>query len=119
VLTSPTEAKRASCRRRRWRRHGDPAGGDPAHHPPHALEVGGGGPHHVDPGIGVVDPVHGNLVDPEAVALGQDEQLGVEEPLLVLDEGKQRLGHVAADGLEAALGIGEPVVQGRLEQQVV
>ena len=43
----------------------------------------------VDPGVGVVDPVDGHLVDAQAVVLGEHEQLGVEEPALVLDGGRR------------------------------
>ena len=52
---------------------------------PHALEVFDGGGDDVDPGVRVVDPVDGHLGDAEPVALGEDEQLGVEEPVVVLD----------------------------------
>ncbi len=45
----------------------------------------------VDARVGVVDPVDRHLVDAQAGALGEDEELGVEEPGLVLDLGQERL----------------------------
>ncbi len=64
-------------------------------------------------------PVHGDLVDAQAGALGDHEQLRVEEPLVVLDPGQQRARPVGADGLEAALRVAEPAAQGRAGQEVV
>ena len=46
----------------------------------------------VHAGVGVVHPVHRHLVDAQPGALGEDEQLGVEEPAGVLDERQQPLG---------------------------
>ena len=71
------------------------------------------------PRVGVVDPVHRDLADAQAQPLGRDQQLGVEEPFVVLDEGQQLLRRVAPERLEAALGVAEPAAQGELEQQVV
>ena len=48
----------------------------------------------VDAGVRVVDPVDRHLVDAQAVVLGQHQQLGVEEPALVLDQRQQRAGDV-------------------------
>ena len=56
----------------------------------------------------VVHPVDRHLVDPEAGALGQHEQLRVEEPAPVLDEREQQPRPVGADRLEAALRVAEP-----------
>ena len=61
----------------------------------------------------------GDLVDPQAATLGEDEQLGVEEPPVVLDLGQQRPGSVGADRLEATLGVGEARAQGQAQQPVV
>ena len=61
----------------------------------------------VDAAVRVVDPVDRHLVDAQAVVLGQQEQLGVEEPPVVLDLGQQPPGHVGADRLEAALRVAE------------
>ena len=46
----------------------------------------------VDPRVGVVDPVDRHLVDAQAGALGEHQQLGVEEPAGVLDQRQQRAG---------------------------
>ena len=75
--------------------------GDPA-------QVGHRGGDDVDAAVRVVDPVDRHLVDAQPGALGEDEQLGVEEPAGVLDERQQLAGDVGADRLEAALGVGEP-----------
>ena len=93
--------------------------GPPEQHAPHAAQVVGRGRHDVHPRVGVVDPVHRDLADPQAQPLGGDQQLGVEEPLVVLDERQQRLRRVAAQRLEPALGVAEPAPQGELEDQVV
>ena len=73
----------------------------------------------VDARVGVVDPVDRHLVDAQAVALGQHEQLGVEEPALVLDSRQQLARDVGADRLEAALRVGEAGAQRRAQEQVV
>ena len=58
--------------------------------------------------VGVVDPVDRDLVDAQAAALGEDQQLGVEEPGLVLDRAAAApVTASARDRLEAALGVGE------------
>ena len=69
--------------------------------------------------VGVVDPVDRHLVDPQPAALGEHEQLGVEEPAVVADLGEQVVEHVAADGLEAALGVGEARPQHGVQDAVV
>ena len=84
-----------------------------------APQVGDGGGDDVDAAVRVVDPVHRHLVDAQARALGQHQQLGVEEPAGVLDQRQQPPGDVGADGLEAALGVGEPGRQRAAQQQVV
>ena len=58
--------------------------------------------------VGVVDPVDRYLVDAEPVVLGEDEELGVEEPAVVLDRRQEAPGDVGADGLEPALGVADP-----------
>jgi hypothetical protein len=85
----------------------------------HALDVVDGRPDQVDPAVRVVDPVDGHLVDPQSRALGDGQQLGVEEPLLVLHQRQQLAGGVAANCLEPALGVAEPDPQGSAQEQVV
>src|SRR5207302_8962969 len=67
----------------------------------------------------VIDPVDRELGDAEAVALGQQEQLGVEEPAVVLHLGKQSAGHDSPDRLEAALGVAEATAEHHVQQSVV
>ena len=61
----------------------------------------------------------GHLVDAQTAALGEHQQLGVEEPTGVLDQRQQVLGDVPADRLEAALRVAEPGGQRAAQQQVV
>ena len=61
----------------------------------------------VDPAVGVVHPVDGDLVDPQPAPLGQNQKFGVEEPFLVLDQRDERSGYICADRLETALGVRE------------
>ena len=58
-------------------------------------------------------------MDPQADPLGHDQELGVEEPLLVLDERQQPHRHVAAERLEPALGVAEATPEGDVQQRVV
>ena len=95
---------------------GDAPVAEQAHDAP---QVVAGGAQHVDPAVGVVDPVDRHLVDAVAVPLGQHEEFGVEEPVVVGDERHQAAGHLGPGRLEPALGVGERVVQAGLEQQVV
>src|SRR3954454_19771172 len=83
------------------------------------LQVVDRGADDVDARIRVVDPVDWNLVDAQAAALGQDEQLGVEEPAVVADVVEQAGQRGGAHGLEAALGVGESRVQRGVEDAVV
>ena len=69
MLATPTAAKRLEFAAQ----PGDPA---------QVLERGADD---VDARVGVVDPVDRHLVDAQAGALGEDQELGVEEPGLVLD----------------------------------
>ena len=69
--------------------------------------------------VGVLDPVDRNLMDPQPPPLGEHQQLGVEEPLLVLHEREQPRGGVGADRLEAALRVSEPGAEREPEQPVV
>ena len=80
------------------------------------LERGAG---HVHPAVGVVDPVDRHLVDAESVVLGEHEQLGVEEPAVVLDRGQEPAGDVGAHGLEATLRITHPGGEHGAQDQVV
>ena len=87
--------------------------------PPHTTQVVGGSGHDLHTRIRVVDPVHRYLADAQAQTLGRDQQLGVEEPLVVLDERQQLHRGIPAQRLEAALRIAEATVQRQLEQEVV
>jgi hypothetical protein len=92
-----------------------PVGGQAGHAP----QVVPGRAHDVHPRVGIVDPIHRHLVDAQPAPLGQHEQLGVEEPALVAhvaDEGPQGAG---AHRLEAALRVGEPGPQRRVQDAVV
>jgi hypothetical protein len=60
-----------------------------------------------------------DLVDRQLAPLGQEQQLCVEEPRVVLDVGEQPLDELAPAGLEPALGVGEPDPEGGCQQQVV
>ena len=61
-----------------------PAMGDP----PDAVEIARCSRDDVDGRVGIVGPVHGSLTDPHAEPFGGHQELGVEEPLVVLDERK-------------------------------
>src|ERR1700757_5517578 len=69
--------------------------------------------------VGVVDPVHGHLVDAKSAALCENEQFSVEEPAGIGDMRQQFGGHVGADRLEPALCIRKARGQRGFEQQVV
>lgn len=71
------------------------------------------------PRVGIVHPIDRNFTDTKAEALRRDEELGVEEPLVVLDQREQLERGLAAQRLEPALGIGESTAHGEFEQQVV
>ncbi len=84
-----------------------------------AAQVLDRGAHDVHARVGVVDPVDRDLVDAQATALGEDEQLGVEEPPVVADVVEQAPGRRRGHGLEAALRIGEARAQDGVQQGVV
>jgi hypothetical protein len=84
-----------------------------------AAKVADDGGDHVYPGVGVVDPVHRDLVNAQPGPLGQDQQLGVEKPAGVGRQRQQRPRPIRADGLKTALGIGEASAQRGVQQQVV
>ena len=84
-----------------------------------AAQVLDRGAHDVDARVGVVDPVDRDLVDAQAAALGEHEQLGVEEPAVVADVVEQAPGRRRRHGLEAALRIGEARAQHGVQQAVV
>ena len=71
----------------------------------YAAQVIERGARDVDARVGVVDPVDRHLVDSQPLALGEHEQLGVEEPPVILDIRQQPPGQVPANGLEAALRV--------------
>jgi hypothetical protein len=87
--------------------------------PDNAGQVSAGRPDDVDAGVGIVDPVHGHLMDAQADPVGEVQQLGVEEPAVVLHEREHAIGDVRADGLEATLRVGQRGTQCAAEQQVV
>ena len=97
---SSTELSAQVGQRQLTRCECSPEAGDPA-------KVGDRGLHDVDPAVGIVDPVDRHLVDAQPGALGEHQQLGVEEPGLVLDQRQQLAGGVGPDRLETALGVGE------------
>lgn len=88
-------------------------------HAPQAPQVFPGGAHHVHPGVDVLDPVDRDLVDTQSVVLGEQEQLGVEEPRVVAGDFQQRPEHLGAGRLESALGIGEADPVGEPDDAVV
>jgi hypothetical protein len=73
--------------------------------PCHAPQVGQRRADDVHFTVGVIGPRHGNLIDAQSPALGQDQELGVEKPGIVFDVRKQRLDDLGAPGLEPALRI--------------
>ena len=75
--------------------------------PRDTAQVGDGGRDHPDAGVGVLDPVDGDLVNPQPGSLSEHEQLGVEKPFLVLDLREQCRRHVATYRLETTLGVAE------------
>ena len=54
-----------------------------------------------------------------ATSVGQGEELGVEEPPVVLDLRDQIAGQAGVDRLEATLGVGDAIVQKGPREQVV
>ena len=73
----------------------------------------------MDTRIGIVDPVHRDLTDTQAEPLRDDQKLGVEEPLIVLDERQDALDRISPQRLEAALGVTETTAQRHAEDEVV
>ena len=53
----------------------------------------------------VIDPIDGHLVNSQAVALGEDQELGVEEPAVIDNERQQPTHCVAARCFEPALRV--------------
>ena len=82
-----------------------------------APQVVPGHAHHVDPRVGVIDPVDRDLMDAEAVSFRQDEELRVEEPVIVVHQWEQELCRFAAGRLEPACRIPELVPQGAPQQE--
>ena len=58
-------------------------------------------------------------MDAKSAALGEHEQLGVEEPAVVLHEGQQLSSAIGADRLKAALRVAEPRGERRTQEEVV
>ena len=105
LLTQVTQRKRA--------------GGERAPESRDAAQIGKRGSHDIHAAVRIVDPVDRHLGDPQSAALGQHEQLGVEEPVVVVDVRQQRAGAYGAHGLEAALRVGESSTQRCAQQDVV
>ena len=76
-------------------------------HAPDAAEIARCSGDDVDGGAGVVDPVDRGLADADTEPFCRDDQLGVEEPLVVLDERQDLHRALAPDCLEAALEVGD------------
>ena len=127
MLATPTRTNRVSWLASRrpcgpgLRSAGTPdrAAGQPGAEPHDPAQIAQGGGHHVDPGVGVVDPVHRDLVNAQPGPLRQHEQFRVEEPARVRGERQQGPGRVRADRLEPALRVGEAGAEGCVQQQVV
>ena len=116
----PVRAAAGAGRRRAPQpRHAQGAAGQAPAHPGDAAQVGQGGRDHLDARVGVVDPVHRDLVDAQPGPLGQHQQLGVEEPAGVPGQRQQQPRLVGPDRLEAALRVGEARAQGGVQQHVV
>src|SRR5207253_4208277 len=75
--------------------------------------------HELDARVEVLDPVDGHLVDPHAVPLGEEQQLGVEEPAVVGDEWQEVPGGVGPERLEPALRVREAGAEAGPDEQVV
>jgi len=95
------------------------AGDQAAGHADHAAQVLVRRRGDVHARVGIVGPVDRHLVDAQPGALGEDQQLGVEEPGLVAHAGQQAVGDLGAHRLEAALRVAEAGVQRGAQQQVV
>jgi hypothetical protein len=123
-MRSCTEPRARSPRRCStcWRTHADEqkARQRSLHaHPCHALEVADRRADDLHARVGIIDPVDGDFVNAEPVTLREDEQLGVEEPSLVLDRWQQSPCYVGANGLEAALSVRESCPKDEAEQMVI
>ncbi len=103
----------------RWQIHADPPRDDPTGDPDHSANVLHRRRHDIDPGVRVVRPVDRNLMNTETVTFGEQQQLGVEEPVVVLDRGQEGTGHVGPDRLEATLGVPEGRPEGDPQHPVV
>ena len=94
-------------------------GPEPPQHPERPAQVVDGSAPDVDPAVGVVDPVDRHLVDAQPVVLGEQQQLRVEEPVVVLDERQQRAGDIGTQGLEPALRVVHAGLEGAPQDRVV
>ena len=83
----------------------------PAGDPPDAAQVVRRRRHDVDRGGGVIGPLDRCLADAHAEPFRRDEQLGVEEPRVVLDQREELERALAADGLEPALEVAQTATQ--------
>src|SRR5581483_3000216 len=102
-----------------WRKHGSPGRDQPKtgrgsvqKQSPDAPQVAEGGGQEVDPGIRILDPVNRHLMYSHMPALCSHQELGVEKPRVISDQGQEVLRHVGADRLESALRIGEASPKG-------
>ena len=99
--------------------HRDRAAGESTQQPTDAAQIGCCRGDDVDAAFRIVHPVDRHLVNAQSAALGEHQQLGVEEPTGVLDVGQQLSSHIGTNRLETALGVGESRRQCRFENEVV
>ena len=88
-------------------------------HPKDSAEIVHRGLRDIDPRIRVVGPIDRNLVDAHTRALREDEELGVEEPRLVLHGWDEPACRDGSDGLESALCVAELRAEADMKQEVV
>lgn len=87
--------------------------------PPEPFEILPGRLTDLHPTIGVVGPGDRQFFDLVALSVGNQQQLGVEEPGRVLHERDDLVDDAPSDPLEAALGVAEADTVGYLDDQVV
>ena len=108
---------RTELRCKRLHRYG--ASGETAQQPCDALEIGGRGRHDVNPAVGIVDPVHRDLVDAQTRCARPAPAARCRRTIRCRRCAAASVRDVGTDRLEAALRIGEPGGQGGFQDQVV
>ena len=78
---------------------------EPSVHASNTLEVVPHGAGDAHPAVGVLHPLNRHLVQPHVHVAREEQQLGVEEPAIVFDEGEERLRRIGAQRLEPALRV--------------